>query len=65
MHVSLEYPASGKKQDRPEPVLVQNSGHVDYDMQIFALDLREGWTRESLHQKRVGSVSGSQENVME
>ena len=29
--VSLEYPASGEKQDRPEPVLVQSSGHVDDD----------------------------------
>ena len=38
-HVSLEYPASGEKQDRPELVLVQNSGHVDDDTQISALDL--------------------------
>ena len=36
--VSLEYPASGEKQDRPGPVLVQNSGHVDDDIQISALD---------------------------
>ena len=38
MHVSLEYLASGEKQDRPEPVLLQNSGHVDDYMQISALD---------------------------
>ena len=37
--VSLEYRASGEKQDRPEPVLVQNSGHVDDDIQISALDV--------------------------
>ena len=29
----------GKKQDRPEPVLVQNSGHVDDDIHISALDV--------------------------
>ena len=39
MHVSLEYPASGEKQDRPEPVLVQNSGHVDDHIQISASDV--------------------------
>ena len=39
MHVSLEYPASGDKQDRPEPVLVQNSGHVDDDQHISRLDV--------------------------
>ena len=39
MHVSLECPASGEKQDRPGPVLVQNSGHVDDDIQISALDV--------------------------
>ena len=36
--MSLEDPASGEKQDRPEPVLVQNSGHIDDDIQICALD---------------------------
>ena len=39
MHVSLEHPASGDTQDRPEPVLVQNSGRVDDDMQISVLDV--------------------------
>ena len=29
MHVSPEYFASGERQDRPEPVLEQQSGHVD------------------------------------
>ena len=37
--MSLEYLASGEKQDRPEPVLVQTSGHVDDDVQISALDV--------------------------
>ena len=37
MHVSLEYLASGERPDRPEPVLVQNSSHVD-DKQNSALD---------------------------
>ena len=32
-------PASGEKHDRHRPVLVQNSGHVDDDIQISALDL--------------------------
>ena len=35
LHVSL---ASGERQDRPEPVLLKNSGHVDDDMQISASD---------------------------
>ena len=39
MHVFVECLASGKRQDRPEPVFVQNSGHVDDDMQISALDI--------------------------
>ena len=39
MHVSVEYLASGEKHDRPEPVLVQNSGHVDDDIQISAYDV--------------------------
>ena len=37
--VALEYPASGETQSRPEPVLVQTSGHVDDDVQISALDV--------------------------
>ena len=54
MHVSLEYPASGEKQDRLEPVLVQNSGHVDDDIQIFALDaFYEMDGRESRYIKEV------------
>ena len=36
--MSLENLASGKKQDRPEPVSVQNSGHVDDDIQSSVLD---------------------------
>ena len=39
MHVSPEYLASGARQDRPEPVLVQNPGHVDDDVQISSLDV--------------------------
>ena len=39
MHVLPKYPASGGKQDRSEPVLVQNSGHVNDDIQISALDV--------------------------
>ena len=31
-HVSLEYPASGEKQNRPELVHVLNTGHVDDDI---------------------------------
>ena len=50
--LSCNYPASGEGQDRTQPVLVQNSGHVDDDTQNFALNvfLRDGWTKESLHQ---------------
>ena len=36
LHVSL---ASGERQDRPEPVLLKNSGDVDVDMQISASDI--------------------------
>ena len=36
--VALEYPASGETQGRPGSVLVQKSGHVDDDVQIYALD---------------------------
>ena len=53
-HVSLEYPASGERQVRPEPVLVQNSGHVDDDIQISALDVfYEMDGRESRYIKEV------------
>ena len=38
-HVSLEHPASGETRDRPEPVLVQNSGNVDDVIHISALDV--------------------------
>ena len=38
MHVSLEHPARGYTQDRPEPVFVQNSVNVDDDMQISVLE---------------------------
>ena len=36
--MSLEYPASGERQVRPEPVLAQSSGHVDDDIHISAVD---------------------------
>ena len=36
--MSLEYPASGERQDRPWSVLGQSPGHVDDDIQISALD---------------------------
>ena len=39
MHVSLEYPASGEKQDLLDLVFVQNSGHVDDDIHMSALDV--------------------------
>ena len=38
-HVSLGCPASSEKQERPGPVLVKNSGHLDDGMQISALDV--------------------------
>ena len=38
-YVSLEHPASGERQDRTEPVHVQNSGRVDDDIHISALDV--------------------------
>ena len=54
-HVSLEYLASGEKQDRPEPVLVQKSGHVDDDMRISVLDVfHEMDGRESRKRCRIG-----------
>ena len=43
--VSPEYPASGEKQARPRPFLVQNSSHVDDNKQISALD--------ALHEKEI------------
>ena len=53
-HVSLEKPASDEKQDRLEPVLVQNSGHVDDDKQNSALDgFYEMDGRESRYSKEV------------
>ena len=57
MHVSLEYLASGEKQDRLEPVLV--TGHADDDIQISALDVfYEIDGRKSRYIKRgVGLVS--------
>ena len=36
--VALEYLASGETQSRQGSVLVQKSGHVDDDVQIYALD---------------------------
>ena len=43
--VALDYPASGETQDRPGSVLVQKSGHVDDDVQIFCVGCipRDGW----------------------
>ena len=57
--VALEYPASGETQNRQGSVLVQKSGHVDDDVQIFCLGsiLREGWTKKSSHRRSVGVVS--------
>ena len=52
-HVSFEYPAS-ERQVRPEPVLVQTSGHVDDDIQISALGVfYEMDGRESRYIKEV------------
>ena len=39
MRASPEYPASSERQDRPDPVLVQNPGPDDDDKQISALDV--------------------------
>ena len=36
--VALEYPASGETPDRLGSVLVQKSGHVDDEVQSYALD---------------------------
>ncbi len=50
LHVSLEYLASSERQDWPEPVRVQNSGHVDDDTHFcVGCRPRDGWTKESLH----------------
>ena len=38
-YVALEFPASCETQSRPRSVLVQNSGHVNDDVQISALDV--------------------------
>ena len=38
-HVSLEYPVSGEKQDRPELVSLRGSGRVIDDIHISALDV--------------------------
>ena len=54
MHVSLAYFASGERRDRADPVVVQNGGHVDDDIHIFALDLfyhMDG--RKSRYKKKV------------
>ena len=52
--VSLEYPASGERQVRLEPVLAQSSGHVDDDIQISASDvLCEMGGRESRYIEEV------------
>ena len=52
--VSLEHPASGERQIRPDPVLAQRSGHVDDDIQISTLDvLSEMDGRESRYIKKV------------
>ena len=40
--LALEYLASGETQDRPGPILVQKSGHVDDDVQISALEWYRG-----------------------
>ena len=49
MHVSLEHPASGERQDR-----LQNSDHVDDDIPVSVLDVfHEMDGRESRHKKEV------------
>ena len=57
MHVSLEHRVCGEKQDRPEPVLVQNSGHDDDDIQISALDVLYEMDGRESHRKSVRLVS--------
>ena len=54
--VALEYPASGEIQKKLGPVLVQKSGRIDDDVQIFSVVciLWEGWTKESLNRRSVG-----------
>ena len=53
MNVSLEQLASCQKRDRPEPVLVQNSGHVGDDIQIYVLAVFYEMDRESRYIKEV------------
>ena len=53
MHVSIGYPASGERQHRPEPVLVQNPGHVDDDIQSSALDERVVTSRKCWIEKKM------------
>ena len=69
LHVSLEYPASGESQDRPEAVFVQNSGHVDDDIPIFALDAfdemdgrKSPYTKEVLDWYREQDAGGLRRN---
>ena len=58
-NVALEYLASGQTHKRLGSVFVQKSGHVNDDVQKFCVGfiLRDGWTKESLHQRSVGCVS--------
>ena len=58
-NVALEYLASGETHSRPGSAPVQKSGHVNDDVQNFCVGciLRDGWTKESLHQRSVGCVS--------
>ena len=39
LHVFVQYSASGERQDRTEPTLVQKSGYVDDGIHISALDV--------------------------
>ena len=47
--VSHGYLASGERQDRTEPALVQKSGHVDDDINIPALDVFYGMDGRKRH----------------
>ena len=52
--VSLEYPASGERQDRTEAILAKNSGHVGDEIHSSAMDpLREMDGRKSRYIKEV------------
>ena len=54
MHVFLEFRPRSEEQDRSELVLMQNSSHVDFDIQISVLFVfSEGDGRKSLHIKKV------------